>query len=214
MGIRFSYKPYLTFDKKEYAELYIVRLAPAEDSVELEWLGYDTEFTVKVRQNGKEIKSVRVVGKRAKLTGLKKDTEYSLTVESERAKSLTRLFRTGNYRGTVVNYLHPDDRQYENYGTYLGSPGRAVQWQSLRKYGFVQEQAQRRNGRLQFNASVPLARRRKNVGMRNGPVVFFLGFAVCRTGKTFHCFGFCGSGQSDYKLFRRRRKLGYAYGID
>ena len=122
MGIAFAYKPFLTFDKREFADLYIVRLAPAENFVDLEWLSIDDEFTIKIFKDGQEVKTVKVRQKRARIEGLEKNTEYSLIVESAKRKSLTRLFKTGDFRGTVINYLHPKDRQYEYHGSYLASP--------------------------------------------------------------------------------------------
>ncbi len=122
MGISFSYRPFLTFDKKQLSDLYVVRLAPSQNFVDVEWIGADDEFIVKVLKDGQEFKTVKVQEKRVRIGGLENNTEYSLTVESSKRKSLTRLFRTGDFRGTVVNYLHPKDRQYEYHGTYLASP--------------------------------------------------------------------------------------------
>ena len=122
MGIDFSYRPFLTFDKKQLSDLYIVRLAPAEHYVDLEWLGEGSEFTVKIIKDGLECRTVTARKRCARIDGLQTDTEYSVRIESATKQGLTRLFRTGKYFGTVINYLHPMDTQYDYHGRYLAEP--------------------------------------------------------------------------------------------
>lgn len=123
-----SYAPYQPFDRRDAAPVpYICRLAPYEDRIELEWLdkGGSTaphSLFYAVRGSG-EWKSLPVSGNTAVLTGLQKDAEYELYISREDGvRSNVRLARTGTVPGTVVNYLHPEDGQYDFVGQYLCSP--------------------------------------------------------------------------------------------
>lgn len=123
----FSYRPYIPF-KAEAKEIYICRLAPSEEGVEAEWLAEADSACVHLFQNGKEIKTICVEGARSlSLTGLEKDAEYTLSVTSGKQESCVRPFKTGDYHGRVVNYLHKEDGQFAEIGHFLGSPS-IVRW--------------------------------------------------------------------------------------
>lgn len=68
--------------------------------------------------------SVRADGGRAVIGGLLPNQEYEFYIgdHTGAAKSRFRLLRTGDYPGTVVNYLHPGDRYFDFSGRYLASP--------------------------------------------------------------------------------------------
>ncbi len=117
-----SYKPYVPFCSEEKSKVYIVRLAPNEKGVELQWLGNESEYLVRIYKKGKEVYSASTQNNAVSVNGLEKNTTYSVCVESPAYKSNERLFVTGDYRGKVVNYLHPEDLQYEFSGRFLASP--------------------------------------------------------------------------------------------
>lgn len=121
MGFGFSYKPYTPFGTDQ-ASLYITRLVPDQTSVTVEWLGREKSYAVKIYRDGKEINGVVGATNRAAFYGLEKDVEYALTVTSESGQAKTCPFRTGDYRGAVINYLHQDDLRYAYSGRYLATP--------------------------------------------------------------------------------------------
>lgn len=124
-----SFAPYRQLDDElEYA-ITVCRLAPNIDFIELEWLCDSTvlcdsaEFTIHYKSSGETaFTTLAAKGRKAKIRGLKPDTEYELSVSSGDKKSCTRLARTGFIPGRVVNYLHPQDEAYSFSGRYLCSP--------------------------------------------------------------------------------------------
>ncbi|NLX94522.1 MAG: hypothetical protein GXZ02_11900, partial [Clostridiales bacterium] len=124
-----SFAPYRQLDDElEYA-ITVCRLAPNTDFIELEWLcdssvlPLSAEFLIHYKSLDETVYTpITVAGNKAKLTGLKPDTEYELYVTAGDNKSCVRLARTGFVPGTVVNYLHPLDEAYSFSGRYLCSP--------------------------------------------------------------------------------------------
>lgn len=118
-----SYAPYkpLLWDG---GDIYICRLAPGEDYIHLEWLGDLENVSVYVKEKGAEDFSFAgtASGNEYDITGLAADTDFELYISSGEAKSRVRLARTGKTVGTVVNYLHPEDKAYSFSGRYLCSP--------------------------------------------------------------------------------------------
>jgi len=123
-----NYKPYFPFSRKfaEEKKPYICRLAPAENAFEFEWFdkgsnGAHTLYYAK-RASG-EFEAVKLEGKKCRVDGLESYTDYEFYIESESGiRSVTRLVRTGKVPGVVINYLHPEDKQYAHSGNYLCSP--------------------------------------------------------------------------------------------
>lgn len=116
-----SYKPFRLWEDEKDA-VYIVRLAPSQSGVEMQLLSDDTQFEVCIFSEEEVVKTLKTSEKYIAINGLEKDTEYSVVVKSEGGESRRRLFRTGDYLGTVVNYLHPQDEYYAFSGRYIASP--------------------------------------------------------------------------------------------
>lgn len=107
---------------------YVCRLAPAEKAIALEWFdkgnGTDYRLFYTVRY-ANAWKSLAVTPGTMVIEGLERDTEYELYIESDEGKrSNLRLARTGAIPPDtcVINYLHPEDKQYQFSGQYLCSP--------------------------------------------------------------------------------------------
>jgi len=123
-----SYAPYIPFDRRDRPAVpYICRLAPYENRIELEWFdkgGENIGHRLFVSVRGKEEWHEEMLyGPVAVLNGLQPETEYELYVERDGGvRSNIRLARTGTVPGTIVNYLHPEDGQYDFVGQFLCSP--------------------------------------------------------------------------------------------
>lgn len=122
---RAPYRPLTDWDE----EIYVCRLAPRRDGVRIEWLDAgESEYEVSVRVKGEA--EARIIARTRETAfdaqGLTPETEYEITVTAGGKKSRARLFRTGDAVGTVVNYLHPEDRAYAFSGRFLCSPSLAV----------------------------------------------------------------------------------------
>lgn len=114
------YKPLLS----DVGDIYICRVVPYENSIHFEWLKKDLEYSVFLRRRGEE--KFEFFGTTTEneydILNLETETEYEFYVESGQKKSRIRLARTGKYVGTVVNYLHPEDKAYSFSGKFLCSP--------------------------------------------------------------------------------------------
>lgn len=125
-------RPYIPPRKENQNAPYICRLAPFENGFEFEWLdNYGTEtYTLYYGiRDGEEKISQPVLDSVVKVEGLLSDQEYELFIESESGRrSNVRLLRTGLVPkgSTVINYLHPQDSQYDFSGRYLASPSLAL----------------------------------------------------------------------------------------
>ncbi len=125
-----DYHPYTRLSENQKKKLpYIARLAPYADCCEVEWFDQGSagphELVVRLRANNKPALVMPVTPGTVKVTGLVSDREYDVFVRRTGApeqKSDTRLFRTGEIIGTVVNYLHPHDAEFAFSGRYLCSP--------------------------------------------------------------------------------------------
>ena len=103
---------------------YICRLAPGKDHCEIEWLGDGESFQLQYSEREKNSwNAIAVEGHEYLLEGLEENTEYELLLtDSNHRNSNIRLLRTGSKVGIIVNYLHPEDKQYGFSGQYLCSP--------------------------------------------------------------------------------------------
>ncbi len=123
-SIAWNYRPYRPFFF-EVGDVYICRIAPDDGSIHFEWLDEDKlTYTVHYRKRGTEAYTAveNVSGNEYTITDLETNTDYEFFVSSGEKKSRVRLAKTSKAVGTVVNYLHPDDKAYEYSGRALCSP--------------------------------------------------------------------------------------------
>jgi len=122
------HRPYIPYNRhSDAARPYICRLVPGADHVTLEWLKKEegVHYLV-IRRRGEEN------GRRTEITtttvtenDLSENTEYELFIESPSGLvSNVRPFITSDVPegATVINYLHPEDKQYAFSGNCLCSP--------------------------------------------------------------------------------------------
>ncbi len=118
-----SYAPYCP-PLWESGDIYICRLAPAERSIRVEWLGGEHRYELYCRKRDEG--AFVCVGQTADtffdIPVPNTDTDYEFYVQAGEKKSRIRLARAGKVEGTVVNYLHPDDAAYSFSGGRLASP--------------------------------------------------------------------------------------------
>lgn len=125
-----NYQPYTRLMEMEIASLpYICRIAPGTDSFEFEWFdrgGTYAHILLYRKYLSTEKWTVRPVSDAVvTVEGLEVDQEYEFYLKRDGAdgESNVRLARTGYIApGTVVNYLHPDDRTYRFAGHSINSP--------------------------------------------------------------------------------------------
>ena len=123
-SIPWSYRPYKPF-LFESGDIYVCRIAPEKDYVHFEWLGDENEeYTVYFGKRESDQYTVYegIKGCAFTVSGLEADTDYQFYIEKEGQKSRVRLARTGAVPGTVINYLHPEDKVYSFSGSSLCSP--------------------------------------------------------------------------------------------
>lgn len=119
-----SYDPY-TPPLFNSGDIYICRVVPYVNSIHFEWKSNSEEsFEVyyRKRDNGEFIHYTDTDKNECDIINLDTDTDYEFYVASGDKKSRVRLVRCGESIGTVVNYLHPDDKAYVFSGQYLCSP--------------------------------------------------------------------------------------------
>lgn len=124
---KWSYSPYRPFFV-EVGDIYINRVCPYEDSFHIEWNALEGEnaqgYTVYYRKRdcGDFINAGSTDETEFDVCELVEDYEYEVYVQVGEKKSRTRLLRTGKAVGTIVNYVHPEDKVYSFSGYYLCSP--------------------------------------------------------------------------------------------
>lgn len=120
-----SYAPYSPF-LFETGDIYICRVVPSETSIHFEWLKNDNADTYCVYYRKRDCGEFEKAGETKEtyfdIENLITDTDFEFYVECKNLKSRIRLARTGYVIGTVVNYLHPDDKVYSFSGNSLCSP--------------------------------------------------------------------------------------------
>ena len=123
-----NYCPYRPFNGINPDEIYICRLAPYENYLEIEWIdkraNKNDKYFLSIRKRGTdELPRVLEVSECAfTVDNLECDTDYEFSVTCGKYYSKTRLARTGKVPGVIVNYLHPDDDYYTFSGRCLCSP--------------------------------------------------------------------------------------------
>lgn len=116
-----TYKPFFY----ETQGIYICRISPYEDAIHFDWLSEEQgPFQIFLKQ--KDAEEFRLAGetkeKSFRINHLTNETDYAFYVQCGEKKSSVRLARTGPVIGVTVNYLHPEDPEYEFSGKYLCSP--------------------------------------------------------------------------------------------
>jgi len=122
-----SYAPYrpLFF---EVGEIYICRVAPLETSISFDWLPLeeDSDALYSIYITKRNLEQFTFVGTTKEntytISNLEEDSEYEFYVECGTKKSRTRLARCGKSFGTVVNYVHPEDKCYDFAGYCPANP--------------------------------------------------------------------------------------------
>ena len=122
-------------------QLEVLRLAPGDGGILLEWKPPDLEipaalsYRVEIRPaaGGAGVVTLRAGAPTASVTSLENGLDYQIQVfaESEEsndvvASSAVRLARPGPVPGIVVDYLHPEDGVWAEAGRYIGSPSLAI----------------------------------------------------------------------------------------
>ena len=127
---KWYHRPYQPMHRRQLArDPYICRLAPFADGVEVQILDNGAPgaaHRLKLRTMGtlEPWRCFDLPGDRTIITGLNPWTDYEIIAErvDESASSAMRYFRTGEYPGRMVNYLHPKDMQYAFSGRALCTP--------------------------------------------------------------------------------------------
>ena len=106
--------------------ILICRLVPTQNTVRLWWKDAGAaEYEIYIKPSASE-NEFALAGKTSaceyEITDLESEVDYAFYVCAGNKKSAVRLARPGKVYGTVVNYLHPDDRAYGFSGQYLCSP--------------------------------------------------------------------------------------------
>ena len=114
-SVAWTYRPYKPF-LFEVGDIYICRIAPGKGYIHFEWLDeeklvYSVHYRKRNDANYTEIKGI--TGTEYTLKGLERNVDYEFFISSGNKKSRLRLAKTSEAIGTVINYLHPDDKAYE-----------------------------------------------------------------------------------------------------
>lgn len=125
-----DYKPYTKLNQLEMrAKPFVCRIAPDTNEIELEWFdngsnNIDHTLFIGKHNNPDTCRGIMLDSYTFKISDLESDCDYVLYIQrnTDGEKSSMRIVRTGFVPGTVVNYLHPDDKTYSFSGNYLCSP--------------------------------------------------------------------------------------------
>jgi len=123
-----SYTPYrpLFF---EVGDIYICRVAPMETSITFDWLPLERsrkDDTYSIYVSKRNLDQFTLVGTTEENTyiidNLEEEQEYEFYVTCGEKKSRTRLARCGKSFGSIVNYVHPEDKCYSFAGYCPANP--------------------------------------------------------------------------------------------
>lgn len=127
---KWNYKPFANpTDKKREQSPFVCRIVPGEGKFGFEWFdnGFAGEHIVSYRkyQSLKPETTLPLLDKYIEINGLEDEQNYEFIVKrvGDEGESAVRLVRTGYVPGTVINYVHPEDKIYQFSGCYLSSPG-------------------------------------------------------------------------------------------
>ena len=118
----------LTLDELQFKSgLGIVRLAPADQSVTIEYWNPENIPAITVTVMAGESRC-REISLEAQTVGtitlyeLDNNVDYTVFLEGCGVRSPERLFRCGYVPGTVINYIHPEDYTYNLSGRSPATP--------------------------------------------------------------------------------------------
>jgi len=119
-----NYKPYIPLfrRKEDEGKPYICRLAPGENRISGEVSKAPAGTVFHRERGGEHWLPTGYTDSLFIIDGLQNDTDYELYIKAPEGESAVRLARTSSVPGTVVNYLHPEDKVYAFSGSYLCSP--------------------------------------------------------------------------------------------
>ena len=122
----YNFKPFVLKGDGQEDRPYILKLAPQDDKLELEWLdlkdnGNDACFAY-ISYDDRNYERKELTANRVVLDVLPERDGWIYLETKDGRQSRKRPFRSGFYPGKVINYNHPDDGQFEFSGRYLGDP--------------------------------------------------------------------------------------------
>lgn len=123
-SINWNYSPYRPFFF-DVGDIYISRVAPGKNSIHFEWLGENSDkYSVYLKKRDEEEFTLYKETSElyCDIEELEIGVDYEFYVQKQELKSRTRIAKTGEVPGVVINYLHPDDKAYSFSGNYLCSP--------------------------------------------------------------------------------------------
>ncbi len=117
-----SFEQYLPLNRKD--KIFINQVVPSIDSIYFTWYGGKDKWNVYFRIKDTEAVFYETVAFEQKILikDLLANTEYEFYIESNGERSLIGYAKTGYVPGTVVNYLHPDDKKYAFSGQHPCTP--------------------------------------------------------------------------------------------
>jgi len=123
-----NFTPYVTALNEERGRApYICRIAPCVGGFTFDFIDNGAEnASYKLLLRKREYTTFEeqpIEGMSVTVDGLEDERDYEFcVVRDDGTRSSVRLVRTGFVPGTVVNYLHPNDKEYAFSGRYLCSP--------------------------------------------------------------------------------------------
>ncbi len=116
-----NYTPYTPMDQIGVYPV-IVSIQPKGNKVYFESVNFES-CTLFYGKRGEEKKEQKAIEEKRSFFEVETDCEYEFYLRNEKGRqSKTRLVKTGEYPGVVVDYLHPDDEAYAHTGRFLASP--------------------------------------------------------------------------------------------
>lgn len=104
----------------------ILKVVPFKNGVEVQVdnITLLTECFIKIIGDSNYVQTpyTTVRDKVIHITNLLNDVDYNIFLQDAPRRSNNRLFRCGDYGGTIINYIHPDDMTYHPSGMCPASP--------------------------------------------------------------------------------------------
>ena len=122
-----NFTPYVEPHKKQRGESpYICRIAPFKNGFTADYIDNNPDgsgYYVSYGIPGQIKETIPADGGTFTIKGIQDHTDFEFYIRrGTGATSSTRLVRTGNIPGTVINYVHPRDTEYRFSGWYPCSP--------------------------------------------------------------------------------------------